>query len=256
MEQPEIRGLRISAEGLLLQDIAPESTTDLSGEFLWDYALRRRACAADIAGLLPFEVMDAWHETLKAYFLMAPPPGYRKVSWTQLKNADELLWKKIAAKCETGTKAPPGETRTQFEIAWRELCLDQDVRMHLQFLQGVGSSAASSNDDVNGELKRLRNRLANAENQLRSQKRKWTDEKTNSGEKGKGAGRGKRRGGAARAPQELKGYPTKTPEGKNICFNFNLRGCPHAKPGQACFKGVHVCPKCFGPHCLSACTPS
>ena len=46
-EEPEVKGLRITPDGLLLQDIAPDPSTDLSGEFLWDYALRRRACAGD-----------------------------------------------------------------------------------------------------------------------------------------------------------------------------------------------------------------
>ena len=89
MKEPGIKGLRLTADGIILRDVAPESTTDLAGEFLWDYALRRHACAADIAGLLSFEAMDSWHDTLMSYFLLAPPPGYRKVSWSQLRSADD-----------------------------------------------------------------------------------------------------------------------------------------------------------------------
>ena len=63
LEQPEVRGLRITEEGLLLQDVAPDPSTDISGEFLWDYAVRRRAVAADIAGLCAFRTMDLWHKT-------------------------------------------------------------------------------------------------------------------------------------------------------------------------------------------------
>ena len=44
-DEPIIRGLRIAPEGLLLQDVAPDPTTDVDGQFLWDYAVRRRACA-------------------------------------------------------------------------------------------------------------------------------------------------------------------------------------------------------------------
>ena len=67
--------MRLTPEGLLLQDASPEIVTDVSGEFLWDYALRRRACAADIAGLLPYDAMDSWHEALKCYLLQKPSSG-------------------------------------------------------------------------------------------------------------------------------------------------------------------------------------
>ena len=67
-----MRGLRITPDGLLLQDVAPDPNTNANGEFLWGYAVRRRAGAADIAGLCQFTTMDRWHETLKAYFLKTP----------------------------------------------------------------------------------------------------------------------------------------------------------------------------------------
>ena len=64
-EEPEVKGLRLTEGGLLYQDVGKDPTTDLSGELLWDYALRRRAVAGDISGLITFETMDLWHETLK-----------------------------------------------------------------------------------------------------------------------------------------------------------------------------------------------
>jgi len=209
---------------------------------LWDYALRRRACAGDIAGLVPFEVQDSWHETLKQYFLMTPPPGHNKISWSQLLNADEALWRKISSKCEGVTKAvaepqPTGSPAgagiaipTRFEKAWREMVFESDVRVHLHFLQGGGSSATSG-DDVTKELARLRNRLQSAEDQLRVHKRKTTDD---GGQKGRGQGkrRGRGKGDAkittrSNMPDGLRGYQPKAPDGKSICYAFNLSGCPH-----------------------------
>ena len=55
MEEPEVRGLRLTAKGELTQDLMPDQHTDLSSELLWDYALRRRAVAGDVAGLMTFE---------------------------------------------------------------------------------------------------------------------------------------------------------------------------------------------------------
>ena len=64
-QEPEVKGLRITPEGLLLQDVAPEGRTDISGELHFDYALRRKALAADIGGLCAYRTMNMWHETLK-----------------------------------------------------------------------------------------------------------------------------------------------------------------------------------------------
>ena len=91
MNEPEVKGLRITEAGLVLQDVAPEVSTDVSGELLFDYAHRRRALAAEIAGLCSFKTMNSWHETLKTYLLKKPAPGYRKISWSQLKAADQAL---------------------------------------------------------------------------------------------------------------------------------------------------------------------
>ena len=66
MDEPEIKGLRLdAATGTLLQDVAPDKLTDLSTELLWDFAVRRRACAGDVSGLITFESMNDWHEELK-----------------------------------------------------------------------------------------------------------------------------------------------------------------------------------------------
>ena len=60
---------------LLMQDMAPDPQTDISGELLWDFALWRRAAAADIAGMLTYESMDSWHDSLKTVWLQKPPSG-------------------------------------------------------------------------------------------------------------------------------------------------------------------------------------
>ena len=106
LDEPEIKGLRIDpVSGALMQDVVPDKLTDLSSELLWDFALRRRACAGDISGLIGFEAMNTWHEDLKAHLLETPPPGFRKVSWSQLLNADKALWHYVQERCPEGTRA-------------------------------------------------------------------------------------------------------------------------------------------------------
>ena len=75
MDEPEIKGLRLCPiTGTLMQDVAADKPTDLTSELLWDFAVRRRACAGDISALMTFESMNEWHEDLKAHLLEKPPP--------------------------------------------------------------------------------------------------------------------------------------------------------------------------------------
>ena len=256
VDDPIVRGLRITSEGLLMQDVTPDLNTDVSGQFLWDYAVRRRALAAEIAGLCDYTPMNRWHETLKSHLLMPPPAGHKKVTWQQLLNADKALWQMVARECENGCKAdhadPKGETA--FEKAFRKAAFDPDVRAHLHFLQG--DSPANGPD-----LARLQNRIQNLEQQLAGQKRKHNeiqDKGKGKGKKGdKGKGKGKHRRGAnnqSSKPAAFGDLPSKTPSGENLCFNFNLPvGCPHAQPGEKCHRGWHMCPRCDKPHSLNGC---
>lgn len=223
LEEPEVKGLRLTTDGLLLQDVAPDARTDFSGEILWDCALRRRAVAAEISGMMPCSVMDAWHETMKSDFLAFSPPGYRRVSWPQLQNADQALWRLVGADCENGTGVRPGEQRSEFEKCWVNRVFDIDVRTHLQFLPsgGLAGSGASSSGGKNAEnrkqdseLQRLTNRLAHAENQLCATKRKLEGDGIGGGIS-KGSGKGKMRRSAranvARQPHAFGDLPVSTP---------------------------------------------
>ena len=62
---PEERGVRLNDKGFLVQDIMPDAQTSISGEMLWDLAMRRRACAMDISGLSRMESWNLWHNVLR-----------------------------------------------------------------------------------------------------------------------------------------------------------------------------------------------
>ena len=262
LEEPDVKGLRITKDGMLLQDVAPDLTTALNGEFMWDYAMRRQACACDIAGLASFEAIDMWHETLKSSFMKSPPAGYRKVSWAQLQAADQALWQWVAAHCERGTKKQPGAQKTDFELNWAKGMFEQEVRQHLLFLPSPSSGpqgATSSGSTSQSDMEKLKNRLSNAEQQLRASKRKHDDmTRTAGNQKGKGKGKGKRKSAGQRSipvPAAFGSLSANLPNGKRVCFAFNLpQGCPLAKPGEGCFKGEHLCPRCHAPHSLQQCT--
>ena len=273
MSEVETKGLRITPEGLLLQDVAPETCTTLAGEFLWDYAFRRKAVACDIAGLCSFQTMDAWTETLKLYLLKSPPTGYRRVSWGQVLEADRAIWNEVAVKCEGNVKADPTRQElnglTAFEYFFKDSIFSPDVRAHLMFLPGSSSSSGSAGPSVtavkqssnDAAIKRLQSRLDGLEKQNSNLKRKRNLSAAQEGKSdgGEGKGKGKKKSGkskhnVARTPAEWNGLPGVTPDGSPICYGFNLaRGCPLVKPGEACHKGKHVCPKCFAAHSLMSC---
>ena len=72
-----------------------ESQAELNGELKLEYALKRRGLAFDMAKLMSFEVHELLREKLLTAMLREPPPGYAKVSWTQIKTADEQFFKML-----------------------------------------------------------------------------------------------------------------------------------------------------------------
>ena len=281
MDEPEIKGLRLDpVTGTLMQDVAPDKHTDLASELLWDFAVRRRACAGDISALIAFESMNEWHEDLKAHLLEKPPPGYRKVSWSQLLEADKALWRYVQEHCPEGTRAQPGATVTEFEKHWLIGMQNPRVRAHLQFLQGSSSShsAASSGPSAHPgqdtQVAKLNVRIDQLGNELRNAKRKpgddgrgWRDGRGErrgapragprwrgagqgqaewQGQGSKGKGKAKFRSNGANA--DMAGFNNRSDGGQLICFNYNRAcGCPDAPPGKRCSRGVHICIKCQNP---------
>ena len=270
LEEPDVKGLRITPDGLLLQDVAKDFKTEISGEFLWDFALRRRACAGDVSGLLCYEAQNEWQEILKTTFLKQAPPGHRRVSWAQLRNADVELWSQVAMTCEEGTKATkPGE-QTAFEKAWRIKMHDQDVRACLAFLPGPSGSTSTElvvhkpvslvpgpgpSSGESSEVQKLKRRLEQQESQINNLK---FGKSSRGNRKGKGKDKGKGKGKSeGRAPPDLGRRPARTPNGENICFTFNrASGCPLAKAGGGCHRGRHVCIVCYGDHSITLPCPN
>jgi hypothetical protein len=80
---------------------------------------------------------------------------------------------------------------------------------------------------------------------------------------GKADGKGKHtkssKGGKADGkgmPRDLAGYSRSTPDGRAICFGFNLGTCPsNARAGEKCDKGWHLCcmPECHADHSVQGC---
>ena len=74
--------------------------------------MRRRALAADLAGLASFDSFNTWHEATVAEYLREPLPGYAKVSLAQLRCADTEVFRIAGETCRNGTKRKTGESQT------------------------------------------------------------------------------------------------------------------------------------------------
>ena len=69
------------------------------------------------------------------------------------------------------------------------------------------------------------------------------------GKKGKGKGKQFAKG-AGVAPQGFVGCVGRDQKGRNLCFDWNSKGCDKAPAGGACDNGRHCCFKlnCYKPH--------
>ena len=118
--EPEGPGLKLNADGVFVRADVRHAIAELDGELRWDYALRRRNLAMDLAGLCKYEAAGLWTEVMKKSYLAKVLPGTRRVSWAQLLEADKALFTYVAENCPNGCKAKPGGTTTEFEVAWGE----------------------------------------------------------------------------------------------------------------------------------------
>eukprot|EP00971_Amphidinium_carterae_P297564 5912062-Amphidinium_carterae.1 len=88
------RNFKVTAENTLteVQPSVPQAA-DLSTELRVLQALHRRGAAADIGGVLTFEVHDKLAQVLIKELTRMPPPGYQKVTLDQIARADLEAWR-------------------------------------------------------------------------------------------------------------------------------------------------------------------
>ncbi len=244
--------------------------SDVSSSLLLRYALTRRGLAAELGGLMSFEVHEKLADFLfEAYLRELPDPRYAPVTFDQLRKADKAIFRDVADRTRDGIKIRPDGTRpVDQELpkaleTWNVNALLTPLPRAPQ--SGGGQKRARGDDDADHDptalskrgkqrlnQKRRANtqaaaleRLQNEVNTLRSERAA-----TAPAPRGKGAEKGKGRPGPM--PKPLIGKARETNEGVPICYNFNMGGCRDAEPGGRCPRGLHVCaePGCFQAHPL------
>jgi hypothetical protein len=220
-----------------IKGAANAEKADLSIELLVRNSFVRRSLAYDQSGLLSYTVSMTWIDSLFTRAHAPSIPGYQQVSMLQCMSADKELWILLSEALRGALVPVTGTGKKPLDEKFAALAQDHRVAFLLLPLP----------------ISRQQNQNKNSNN----------GEEEHEGKR-KGDGKGKRKptkkgnitkDGQTTMPAELQGYSAQTPEGKYICWNFNLaKGCKFAKPGGRCKRGVHVCIKCFSKaHCLGGC---
>lgn len=193
-----------------------EAQSEVKGEIQIRAALRRRAMAFDLTGIISFQSHEVWQEKLFECLSKNLPSGYRSTSLEQCREADKLLWTRLSELTRGNLKVNPDGT-SPVQVHFEALMVAPDVMMLLQPLPQTsrpGPYNGHENKDKKGKGKK--------------------------GDKGKGKGSGSQ----MQLPNKC---VAKNAEGKPICLNYNYGRCKRAAPGKRCDRGYHVCfhDKCF-----------
>ena len=203
---------------------------NVTGEMRVRQALNRRARAVDLAQLCAYTTVEAWHERIFEVLQKEPAPNAMGVTMHQLKEADKMLFRKLAEKTR-GTLAQQSDGSKPMETHFEACANNAEVQFCLiPMVKGAPRANAVENPSPKP--------------------------------KGKGKGNGKVKKdynkpsyvvGTQQLPPNCHQM---TPQGKPICNTFNRGACDFAKPGKRCKRGFHVCWQCFKPKPFSTCDHS
>ena len=208
-----------SSGSLKLSKAQNDQVGTISGEIQVRQALQRRARAFDLAQICSYQIMEAWHEKLFEILQREPPSNCSRVTMQQAKDADRMLWKKLAENTRGNIAQRPDGVKP-IEAALTMLAVDPEAHFLMMPIQR--SNRPSPYDlDPKG--------------------------------KGPGKGKGKKGKGDKGTGGPPEGCHQKTPQDKPICFGYNRGFCKFASDGKRCKRGFHVCWKCFKPQPYTSC---
>ena len=224
-KQPS-KQIELEADKLVIREKQEVPTETASSALQVKEALDRRGIGLVFADLITHASYTKYLSSLFSHLHREPPQGYSRCSVSQLVSADKAVWAKLL---EDGIRPKRAADGT--------LPLDTALSRALESYQvsfALLPLPTAKKADKPPKPPKVRTHF-------------W--EKPN---KGKGGGKGKS-GKGQKLPYGIvkHGGVGRTPDGKNLCFKYNLEGCSEAADGASCTKGEHVCAKCFGTHPIS-----
>ena len=224
--------LDASKTGLVIKEQSNAQEINISSDLALYQAMQRRALAMDLTGLASYEVMKKWIDRMFAIFSQPPAPGFQKVSQAQLLRADRQAFVRLSETFNGSLKVMPMAGKPLDPLVEK---LETDVSV-TYFMLPVASQASTSGS--HGDVTKVDKKRTDTDQPDKPQPNKFQE-----GSKGKGTGKNKKR---EPVPSGLKGMHSRTPQGDQIYFGYNLGTC---KQGAACQR-KHVCavPGCYKNH--------
>lgn len=215
---------------LVVKEHPKENETDVASDLALHQAFTRRALAMDLVGIATYATVMRF--TNRLFTLMNQPaaPGFRSPGHAQLLRADRQAFLRLAEVVPVPFFAN-GLGQLPFDLALDQLHHDVTVTYHMLPIP----VAKQKDEDAS------KNRSPAATKTVKKQQGKQSP----SSGSAKGNAKGNSKNRRQPMPQALHGMHHKTPEGKDICFNYNLGKCANKNCARQ-----HVCcvPHCYKSH--------
>ena len=260
----EIRGepkkdpyFRFVGKHLEYEEPLAGQTADTASDLKLANAFTRRGIALELAQLMSYTVHNGMVQMFLRGYARTAVAGHAEISLIQIKNADEEVFVRLAAKTRLGLNLGPGGV-FPLDALLPDILKEQSVVTHLAPLQLSNPSTRmlTSEPSSSGGQSKAEKRYANDVASLKAENKRLKAANNNSKGKGKGKDKGKKGNKNNRydngpMPRELWGLESKTPNGAPICFGYNPQsGRQNASEHGGCRRGKHVCAKkgCGGQH--------
>ena len=256
----------INAQGLWQQvkeDILPKA--DFPDIHHLQCAMRRRAMAADVMGVCPYEAYDTVQIWLMRKKLARPRAPWVGPSWADLYEADQFVSTEVIRHTPSGIRpdAHGSPMARAIPLILQNSELHQIMMPKQVSTRAVADASAAPSAPLANPPSGTR--LGSAPAQAgKKRKRKSpsqrlkeykADAERNQARKGKGKDKGRDRPAGKGGKAASKGATGKA-GGKGKCRFFQTGTChdTECRPGGTCNKGyLHLCDKCNGPHQANDC---
>ena len=226
-----LKQLSLDNDSLTVKEKPLDHTCATRTELELVQAFRRRALAFDLIGLVPYEVMNAYHAELLSHLQEDAPPGYTNTTVTQVLRADRAAFLYLAEILTSLKRDANGNLPLEVELP--KVIVRPSVSFHLLPLAAAAPKAhAAPKHAPTNPNKRKYEEAPRPSPKANAHTRK-----------GKGKGKSKsKKGRGPNVPKDLVGNSLETADGRRICWPYNLAsGCTDAPAGGQCNRGMHVC---------------
>ena len=235
---PKELKLDTSGTGITVKDSITEQQCSTGTELDLLEAMTRRSLAFDAMGLVDFHIFQKWIQYLFNLMRQPPPPNFKAPTLTQLLRADRQAFVRLQELSRDGIKPHADGTRP-LDALIDNLPKDHTVVYYML------PTAQEKTRPKPAKPATQKTETASWKNWSNEKSSSWKSAKQTQWKKGSG-----KTGGSGKLPYQLKNCASATPEGKRLCFAYNIDGCDKAAAGDSREKGVHVCATkgCFGNH--------